>query len=243
MASLKEICKHEKDVIIGSSAIVYGFIYIEGGVVQLGTNNPLKGGVEGYRKNETPVRLREITPFWLGIRKVTNIEFEQFFPKHRRSPHSLDDNHPVVDVTYNEVSEYINRLNSYANGTYRLPTEIEWTYAASPFGQEYPHGDTPSFEGGHVYGDGHEFGCAPVFDERWARNHLGLDQMGYNVSELTQDIHTIPGTFDSSSDGTYCIVKGGNWGRCILSPSVHRRRIFDVIDRNPRVGFRLACNV
>lgn len=216
------------------------FVYIEGGRLIVGSNDPLKGGVEGYRHNEVPKRKMEVKPFWLCKYKITNTVFEYIFPNHHRSYHSLLNTHPVVDVTYNEVTEFIRKINLRLGMEFRLPTELEWTFAAAPIGWEYPHGDKPDLSAGHVFGDGYEFGCSPIGDSRWRLNWKGLDQMGYNVSEMTSGTYSIPGNFGAESDGMYCIVKGGNWGKCKLSPNIHRRRIFDIIDRNPRVGFRLA---
>ncbi len=216
------------------------FIFVSGGDVVLGTRNPLPGGVEGYRHNETPVHTATVDSFWICKFKVVNKDFEFFFPKHKRSLHALLDDHPVVDVTYNEAMEYCKRLNEVTGMAFRLPTELEWMYAAAPYGWEYPHGQDPDINAGHVFNDGHEFGCAPVGDNRWSLNYLGLDQFGYNVIEMTQGTYGILGTNGFDSDGTYCIAKGGSWGKCKFSPGIHRRRVFDVIDRNPRVGFRLA---
>ncbi len=216
------------------------FVLVSGGDLILGTRKPLPGGVEGYRHNETPVHMATVDAFWICKFKVTNKDFESFFPKHKRSLHSQLDNHPVVDVTYNEVVEYCKRLNEVTGMAFRLPNEVEWVYAAAPYGWEYPHGQEPDMNAGHIFNDGHEFGCAPVGDPRWKPNFIGLDQIGYNVIEMTQGTYEIPGTNGFESDGTYYIAKGGSWGRCKFSPGVHRRRVFDVIDRNPRVGFRLA---
>ena len=216
------------------------FTLVSGGDLILGTRKPLTGGVEGYRHNEVPIHMATVDPFWICKYKVTNKDFEFFFPRHRRSLHAQLDDHPVVDVTYNEVIEYCHRLNTTTNMSFRLPNELEWVYAAAPYGWEYPHGQEPDMNAGHIFGDGHEFGCVPVGDVRWKPNFLGLDQIGYNVIEMTQGIYEIPGSNGFESDGTYYIAKGGSWGRCKFSPSVYRRRVFDVIDRNPRVGFRLA---
>ena len=218
------------------------FVLVPGGEVRLGTDKPLIGGVDGSRASETPVHYEHVDDFYICKFKVTNAEFERHFPKHRRSLHALEPDHPVVDVTYNEAIEFCRRLNKELGIEVRLPTEQEWTLAAAPVGWEYPHGMEPDKKAGHVFGDGHEFGCAPVGDKRWNLNYLGLDQISYNVIEMTNGYYTVPGTNGFESDGTYYIGKGGSWGRCTQSPNIHRRRLIDVIDRNPRVGFRLAHN-
>lgn len=217
------------------------FVSLSGGKVVMGTEKPLTCTVEGYRHNETPLRQLEVSPFWICRFKVTNDVFEIFNPTHKRVPQSLGDDTPVVDVMYGEALTFCRRLNRATGMNFRLPTEPEWTFAAAPIGWEFPHGMEPDKSSGHVFGDGFEHRAAPVGDPRWGANWCGLDQMGYNVSEMTQGHYHVPtGQYGAETDGMYCIVKGGNYGHCDYSPGVHRRAIFDIADRNPRVGFRLA---
>ena len=215
------------------------FVYLRGGLVQMGTYRPIPCTLEGYRRNETPVRTIEVEPFWICRYKVTNLMFEAFKP-HERAETSPSDECPVTEITYGEVLSFIDWLNKDTGKHFRLPTEGEWCFAAAPFGQEYPHGNTPNFDAGHVHGDSLPRGALPVGDPRFPRNCYGLDQMGYNVSEMTQGMYYTEGHNGAETDGAYCIVKGGNWGHCKRGPRLASRAIIDVADRNPRVGFRLA---
>ena len=220
-----------------------GFVYFAGGKVRMGTDRPLPCGLEGYRHNETPVRYVEVAPFYLARTKVTNIEYENVKNKHRRTLEGQGDNCPVSDVTYGEALNYCKRLSILHDLEFRLPTEPEWTYAASPRGQEFTFGDEPDITQTHVFNDGTDEWIVPVNDPRWAPTPEGLDQMGHNVSEMMQGMrHTITGEWESETDGLYYIVKGGNYGHCKNAPGIHRRSIADVVDRNPRIGFRLAHN-
>ena len=217
------------------------FVRLVGGTVGLGTEKPIVCTVEGFRHNEVPRRQVEIAPFWICRFKVTNDVFEIFNPTHRRVPQSMGDDMPVVDVMYGEALTFCRKLNAATGMNFRLPTEPEWVFAAAPPGWEYPHGMEPDVRAGHVYGDGQEHGAAPVGDPRWKPNWCGLDQMGYNISELTWGHYRITvGQFGAETDGVYCMVKGGNYGHCENSPGVQRRGIFDIADRSTRVGFRLA---
>ena len=40
------------------------------------------------------------------------------------------DNHPVTGISWNDVQEFIGWFNAKTGGSYRLPTDAEWDYAA-----------------------------------------------------------------------------------------------------------------
>jgi formylglycine-generating enzyme required for sulfatase activity len=113
----------------------------------------------GRRSNEVLRPVRVTHAFYLGAREVTNAQFRQFKPEHDSGSFgglSLnDDDQPAVNVTWDEVVQYLNwlsikdglqpvyeeRAGGWApvrplrNG-YRLPTEAEWEWAARFAGQE-----------------------------------------------------------------------------------------------------------
>lgn len=216
------------------------FVFLPGGRVIMGTNNPLPCRLEGNRRNETPTRETEVLPFYICKYKVTNAVFEIFNPKHVRPVQSPDDNCPVTDVMYGEALTFCSKLNEATGMNFRLPIEPEWVFAAAPFGQEYPVSNGPDNALYHTFTDGLDHRAFPVDDPRWPVNCWGLDQMGHNVSEYVFGHYYTLGHSGAETDGMYCIVKGGNFGHCQNSPGVHRRGIADVADRNPRLGFRLA---
>jgi formylglycine-generating enzyme required for sulfatase activity len=113
----------------------------------------------GRRSNEVLRPVRITHAYYLSAREVTNAEFRQFMPEHNSGTFgglSLnDDQQPVVNVTWDEVVQYLNWLSikdglqpvyeDRAGGWapvrplrsgYRLPTEAEWEWAARFAGQE-----------------------------------------------------------------------------------------------------------
>lgn len=116
---------------------------------------------QGRRTNETlrPVELSKA--FYLGIREVTNAEFRAFRADHDSGAFAgmslNDDNQPVVNVSWDDVAQYLNWLSirdrlqpvyEEMNGVwkavrplrngYRLPTEAEWAWAARFAGEDEP---------------------------------------------------------------------------------------------------------
>ncbi len=219
----------------------FGFVRIPGGTVELGTTSPLPCRLEGYRLNETPVRRQFVPLFWISRFCVTNEQFESFCPKHRRAGSGPDPRHPVTDVTYLDAFAYAKWLSEREGIPFALPTEAEWVFAAAPSGYAFPWGNEPDPKRVHTFAPD-RFGPLHADDPRYGSNHYGLLHMSGNVQEYTLDIYPISGTLGAQTNGTYVIVKGGDWSHCPHSAGVQRRGIADVSSRMPTLGFRLVAH-
>jgi formylglycine-generating enzyme required for sulfatase activity len=87
--------------------------------------------LEAGEVKEKPCRPRVSIskPFYLGKHEVTQ---EQWIAVMGRQPaHVQDRRNPVTGVSWDDAQEFIRRLNAREKrGRYRLPTEMEWEYAA-----------------------------------------------------------------------------------------------------------------
>ena len=115
------------------------------------------------------------------------------------------DQHPVLNVTWNDAVAFCQWLTEKEGRRYRLPTEAEWEYACrAGSGTRYPHGDDPAglrqtahlrnIDRGAAYADVqdqvHQLApgeslTAPVGSR--APNRWGLYDMLGNVWEWTAD--------------------------------------------------------
>ncbi|MEM9997181.1 MAG: SUMF1/EgtB/PvdO family nonheme iron enzyme, partial [Bacteroidota bacterium] len=127
-------------------------------------------------------------PFWIGKYPVTEGEWREVVG---RPASGGDPNHPVVNVTWNQVHDFLEKLNASGSARYRLPTEAEWEFACRA-GMEGDFG----FDGGLSKLGDHAW-YVENSDDRTHRvglkapNAWGIYDMHGNVCEWTQDIRPL----------------------------------------------------
>jgi formylglycine-generating enzyme required for sulfatase activity len=174
------------------------------------------------------------------------------------------DEHPVVNVSWNDAVEYCKWLSKKEGKTYRLPTEAEWEFACrAGTTTRYYSGDDPEMlaQVGNVAdataratfpvwewtikaSDGYVF-TSPV--GKFKPNGYGLYDMHGNAWQWCADWHGAdyyakspvddPSGADSGSDR---VLRGGSWnGRPFNSQSAERLG-FPPDVRDYSIGFRVA---
>ena len=171
--------------------------------------------------------------------------------------------HPVVCVSWIDVQDYINRLNSLSKHQFRLPSEAEWEYAtrANSKSRYYWGSDSeglchhanasdiqtlkrfPSFVSNQC-DDGY-LETAPV--KSFIANPNGLFDVYGNVWEWMQDCWN-SSYLNAPSDGTAwltgeCsrrIFRGGGWGDNPKFARSSLRNRADSDSRKDEIGFRLV---
>ncbi|MFH0781549.1 MAG: SUMF1/EgtB/PvdO family nonheme iron enzyme, partial [Pseudomonadota bacterium] len=156
---------------------------------------------------------------------------------------------PVINVTWNNVQEFLAWINKKTGATYRLPTEPEWEYAARA-------GTTTAYSWGDDVGQNRANcdKCGSQWDNKetapvgsFAANSWGIHDMHGNVWEWVsgckwpyEGASNDATSWHSEEDCNMRVVRGGCWG---IDPgkmrSANRNSSSPVIGFDG-IGFRLA---
>ena len=174
------------------------FVWIEPGTFQMGSPD----SEEGRGDDEDPVHEVEISEgFWLGKYEVTQEQWEvvmETTPWSGRTHVVPDPSHPAVSISWDDVQEFISRLNAEAGeALYRLPSEAEWEYACRAGSTtRWSFGDDESQLTHYGWysdnGEGYTHAVGQKKPNAW-----GLYDMHGNVWEWVQDRYD--GTYYNSS--------------------------------------------
>ena len=187
------------------------FVRIPAGEFQMGSAGP-----EADDWEQPVTRVQISRGFWLGKHEVTQAVWREVMGANPAEFTGCG-RRPVESVSWNDVQDFIRRLNARSGGDhYRLPTEAEWEYAAraGTTGERYAADlDAIAWYGGNSGGRTHPVGTK-------APNPWGLHDMLGNVWELVQDWHgEYPGGFITDPRGPadppmgrHRVGRGGSWG-------------------------------
>lgn len=161
-------------------------------------------------------RVRISRPIYMGRFPVTQAEWQRIMGDNP-SWNSGCGSCPVEQVSYLDVLNFLEKLNAMDRGTYRLPTEAEWEYAArAGTTGTYSFGDDPSQLGAYGWFFRNvDSGAQPVGQKR--PNPWGLYDMHGNVWEWVRDWHQpYPATRTvvnpvGPARGKYKVIRGGSW--------------------------------
>ncbi|HEX3048821.1 MAG TPA: SUMF1/EgtB/PvdO family nonheme iron enzyme [Bacillota bacterium] len=196
----------------------------------------IPGGEFYYKKYRRKVK---VEPFFIGICPVTNQEYEQFDPEHKkqRNEHSSADDEPVIYISWNDANRYCEWLSKETGKTFRLPDEVEWEYACRA-------GSTGSYS---LDIDGMEvneknlkkyavYGTPKTMPVKQRKpNSFGLYDMHGNVWEWCRDCHE-----DNNNNR---VLRGGSWSsQAEHLGSSFRIRNYPVIKVN-NFGFRVVVSI
>jgi formylglycine-generating enzyme required for sulfatase activity len=177
------------------------------------------GKQPGPQGNEVPVHwVRIARPYWLAVTEVTNLQYERFDPKHARSEESPGDQHPVVEVSWDDARRYCEWLSGRGPLAVRLPSEPEWENACRAGSTtEYCFGDDEAGLGEYAwFWDNARDGAREVGTRR--ANRWGLFDLHGNVWEWCEDRHHADyegapevGTAWTEGATPGRVFRGGDW--------------------------------
>ena len=194
-----------------------------------------------------------MSPLRLGKTEVTQGQWKKVMGNNP-SKFQKGDDYPVEQVSWNDVQEFIRKLNAQSVGmTFRLPTEAEWEYSCRGGVKPVKYGtQTGGLSASLAKYNSKYTSNDTVRVGSFAANGLGLHDMSGNVSEWVQDrfdhdAYMSPAAIDpviQGSPGARRVERGGGWysdSRDLRCSS--RRDYFPYISTNPFLGFRLVRTI
>ena len=224
--------------------------YLEPELVRIPAGHFMMGSEE--RSEERPIHpVTFAQEFYLGKYPVTFAEYALYVQATQgQLPYDKGwgmGKRPVINVSWQDATDYAAWLSVQTGKAYRLPTEAEWEYACRA-GEDsrFYWGDNQVQATDYAwFRDNSGAKTLPVGEKR--PNEWGLYDMAGNVWEWVQDVYAdnyqqapIDGTAYEPPNYTARVVRGGSW---FDIPSYFRSAYRSGINPNLRnfyLGFRLA---
>ena len=215
-------------------------VYVSGGTFTMGATSE-QGSGAWY--DEKPAHSVTLSGYYIGKYEVTQELWEAVMGSN--PSRFKGGNLPVECVSWDDVQEFLRKLNAMTGKRYRLPTEAEWEFAA--------RGGNSSL--GYKYSGSNSIGnVAWYYDNSGGRTHavgtkspneLGIYDMSGNVWEWCHDWFD---SYSSSSQrnpkgpntGSDRVNRGGCWGNDAGLCRVSTRGYDSPDSRIIILGFRLA---
>ena len=225
--------------------LVGKFIRVKGGTFTMGCTG--EQGSDCY-DSEKPGHQVSLVDFYIGETEVTQAQWRAVMGNNPSSFTDCDEC-PVENVSWNDVQDFISKLNSRSGGArYRLPTEAEWEYAArgGTLSKGYKYAGSNNPDEVAWYDDNSGGKTHPANGKK--ANELGLYDMSGNVYEWCSDWK---GSYSSGSQtnptgpntGVIRVHRGGSWNYDARACRVSFRHNGGPDIRLNFLGFRLASSV
>ena len=179
-----------------------------------------------------------ISDFYIGIYEVTQEQWQmvmgtsimQQLRKGNRI-YGAGNNYPMYYVSWEDVQEFIRRLNKATGKQYRLPTGAEWGYAArggnKNKGYKYSGSNRAKDVAWYTINSGGNVHPVGLLQP----NEIGIYDMSGNVGEWCQEWK-----------GSYVVVSGGGRSSKASQITVSSSYGYSTTSRYAHVGFRLALS-
>ena len=237
-----KVVKPTQNFRVISNSLGMEFVWIEPGTFMMGSPSSKFGRDDDERQH----RVILTKGFYMQTTEVTQGQWKAIMGNNPSDFSNCGDNCPVETVFWDDVQAFIRKLNSRTGGSYRLPTEAEWEYAArAGRSTRFCFGYSDSGLSSYAWHDGNSGGKTHAVGQKQP-NAWGLYDMHGNVWEWCADWY---GDYPSGSvtdpegpsSGSGRVFRGGSWG---LNAQYCRSafRGWHVPDiRNRALGFRLVA--
>jgi formylglycine-generating enzyme required for sulfatase activity len=216
-------------------------IHIPGGSFNMGSD-------QGER-DEKPVHSVTVDAFWMAKTETTVKQWKAFcVSTGRPMPNApwfgFSDDHPIVNISWDDAMAYCYWLRQKTAKEFRLPTEAEWEFAAGG-----PKRGSIAYSGNAIpdsvaWYAHHSNGTMPVAMKH--PNELGLYDMSGNVWEWCSDwydenydkaVSKNPG---GPASGKFKVLRGGAWDIGARNTRNSYRNPLAPSSRNHNKGFRVV---
>lgn len=214
-----------------------------------------------FPDDEKPQHKVTIKPFWIGIKEITFAEYKPFVDDVDQNLYACNQiridvkkrrlgNLPAFNVSWIAAQCYVNWLSLVTGGSFRLPTESEWEYAArAGTTSDYYWGNDSNKAADYAWSDENSNHYSHSVAQKQP-NAFGLYDMSGNVWEWTADCWhdnyegaPVDGSAWLARNAGNCerrVIRGGSWiynSQYLRSADRHRDRLNEA-DIN--FGFRVA---
>lgn len=234
--------KHEEEEF--ARIFMSDMVLVKGGAFTMGWVQGRDGKENNHEKPAHEVTLKD---FYIGKYPVTQAQWRAVMGSNPSNNKGCD-NCPVENVSWNDIQEFLKKLNTLTGQQFRLPTEAEWEYAARG-GQEsksYLYSGSNNLEEVGWYNKNSGGKPHPVGQKQ--PNELGLYDMSGNMWEwVADDWHD--NYYGAPTDGsawvniprdTLRVRRGGSWDYGPQHCRASNRGHWSPVSHTDNLGFRLA---
>ncbi|MFK8103725.1 MAG: formylglycine-generating enzyme family protein [Saprospiraceae bacterium] len=220
----------------------FEMVFVEGGEFEMGSTE---------FDDEKPIHEVKLSSYYIGKYLVTQNLWELIMGNN---PSDFEGkNRPVEMISWEEVQQFIKRLNELTKRHFQLPSEAEWEYAArgGKHNQGYKYAGSDKLSQVGWYNENsniktHEVG-------KLLANELGLFDMSGNVWEWCEDGYDekfykkckeqgIVENPVNDEEAVFRILRGGSYFFSAEDCRLTNRSKVTRDDRFDTIGFRLALS-
>ena len=230
----------EKEGKFTVNGVEFKMVFVEGGTFTMGATSEQGSDADD---DEYPTHRVTLSDYYIGETEVTQALWQAVMGSN---PSWFKGNNlPVESVSYNDVKEFITKLNQKTGKTFRLPTEAEWEYAArgGKKSKGYKYSGSNNIDDVAWYDENSNDKTHPVKTKR--PNELEIYDMSGNVLEWCSDwygdyLSNAQTNPQGPSSGSDRVLRGGSWGGNARYCRASDRGYGFLSFLNYNLGFRLA---